>query len=307
MEPITLGISKIGLRAASSADEIKISYNHDILSSHTGNTQVRGQSAGKEKNHYWIVRHKYSGNEYAIMYCDVSTLTKVNSDKIHGVMEVNKSWFYHEKTGYVITHHESSTLHAFIMGHTSAGKGSLSVDHINRQKLDNRRENLRICNQSDQNRNMMVRKSKEPRVIRDGFTTNDLPKFITYNTEKLPSGSVREFFRIEKHPRQVASESGKKQWTGCKGSSMDIYQKFDEALKMLKSLNNGFDSREYDYFDANKFYHEEFERAFTRDEYIKSLHLSKFNPHYDEPTAEDVELYNKYVNKGEPLVYTGPQ
>lgn len=41
-------------------------------------------------------------------------------------------------------------MHRFILGVTDA---SLLVDHINRNTLDNRRENLRVCNKNESNRN----------------------------------------------------------------------------------------------------------------------------------------------------------
>ena len=57
----------------------------------------------------------------------------------------NKGYPYQEKTG-----RNRLFLHQFIMGEYPDGKSE--IDHINGDKLDNRRENLRFCT-SQENRN----------------------------------------------------------------------------------------------------------------------------------------------------------
>ena len=61
-------------------------------------------------------------------------------------------------------------LHRWIMGATDRTYYSFVCDHVNRNKLDNRKENLRIVSPTDSNDNRMER----PRL-------HDLPKHISMN------------------------------------------------------------------------------------------------------------------------------
>ncbi len=264
--------------------EKKINYNHIIIKKEENYTNL-----------YWIVQNKHTNEKYILMYCNVDTLTKIDIDKITNVENIKESWFYHKPTGYIMTHHISSYLHAFLTNHFGNGIGQESVDHINRQKLDNRSCNLRIVNQAQQNKNTMKRVFLNPVQIPNGMTSNDLPKYITYNTEKRKNGTIRDFFRVEKHPRQIPNEKNKRQWSTSKSMAISIDNKYKQALEYLKELDNGIESKEYDFFDPNKFYKEEFEKEFTYDEYIKNIHLMTFSPQYDDLTVEIKELYEKYV------------
>jgi hypothetical protein len=65
---------------------------------------------------------------------------------------------------------------------TFDGKGSKeTVDHINRVGLDNRKENLRIVTQSQQNLNQCRKKRRSCTLPEDcGLTPEDIPKHIWY-------------------------------------------------------------------------------------------------------------------------------
>lgn len=141
----------------------RIKKDHDILASYDGHIERMGKCAGKEKNPYWRVVNNKTQEEYYIIYCEKDSLTKVSLEDIDLVFSTSNftkhpTWFT-QKAGYIAS--ESSaltkgqlTMHALIMGHYGNGKGQDSVDHINRDKLDNRRSNLRIATQSEQNANM---------------------------------------------------------------------------------------------------------------------------------------------------------
>ncbi len=67
------------------------------------------------------------------------------------------SWFFNDKNGYTAKNNpkcdgirKKEYMHRFIM---NAPKG-MEVDHINGDKLDNRKCNLRICTRSENNGNM---------------------------------------------------------------------------------------------------------------------------------------------------------
>lgn len=275
--------------------ENKIRYNHIIISFHKGHLNNLGQTANIEKNPYWIVQNKHTNEKYVLMYCKIDTLTKIDIEKINNIYNIEENWFYHKATGYIMTHNIISYLHAFLTNHFGNGKGQDSVDHINRQKLDNRSINLRIINQSGQNKNMKKKVSKKPVQIPNGMTSNELPKYIRYSKEKRKNGTIRDCFKVEGHPRQIPNKSNKRMWSTSKSLNISIDEKYQEALNYLKELDNGIESKEYDFFDPNKFYKEEFEREFLYNEYIKNIHLMTFNPHYDDLTSEIKKLYEKYI------------
>jgi hypothetical protein len=70
-----------------------------------------------------------------------------------------RKWSFHH-TGYVVGGYPQVRLHRFIL---NAKKGEY-VDHINMDKLDNRRENLRLCTPA-QNQYNQLPKRKIPKCI----------------------------------------------------------------------------------------------------------------------------------------------
>ena len=78
------------------------------------------------------------------------------------------TWHYHH-TGYFHASKDGGkiTLHLLLMGKDS----SRVIDHINRDKLDNRRSNLRVVSRSINSTNACIRSDK----------TQDLPRGINYS------------------------------------------------------------------------------------------------------------------------------
>lgn len=113
--------------------------------------------------------------------------------------------------------------------------GYITVDHINRQTLDNRSRNLRWASQSEQNINRDKRKRQIGAKPLPNDITGTLPKYVTWNvsTEKTKAGKIleRKFFRIESHPAHS------KTWSTTKSSKVSNQDKLDEALKQLEVFN----------------------------------------------------------------------
>jgi len=80
--------------------------------------------------------------------------------------ELSKFNWYKHTMGYAVTTIKSKTtlMHRYLIN-AESGK---STDHINRNKLDNRIENLRVCNQSENQANkIMKNKSGHKGIVWD--------------------------------------------------------------------------------------------------------------------------------------------
>ena len=206
-----------------------------------------GQYANEYRNPYWLVRN-CDELEYYVMHLTYDKFFKFSIsslDKILNVPEINgiPTWFYSAGVGYVATSRGKTGnfyLHAHLLDHYGHGKGQDSIDHINRDKLDNRITNLRIVNQSEQNRNMGKRKRKKnAKPLPGELVQDDLPKYVNYAKENILDKNKkiigsRDFFRIEKHPKL----NGKRVATS-KSKKKSIHQKLEQAKKILDDIEKG--------------------------------------------------------------------
>lgn len=214
------------------------------LTSIDGHKKLLGKTANIEKNKIVFVMNTHA-KSYAIMYCEINTITKISIDSVKRILDSGLTW-YKLANGYVGAHYNKSIiyLHQFLMNYYGNGKGKMSIDHINRDKLDNRIDNLRIVSQSVQNENCGKRERKynaqnlPPEI--DGI---ELPKYCYYCSEVMNKGKsnqyVREYFRIEKHPNL-----DKKCVSTSKSTKISILDKLNEAKKIIKNLNNNIKAKE---------------------------------------------------------------
>ena len=157
----------------------------------------------------------------------------------------NVNWFM-ISAGYIQGRFEGKQryLHHFVTNFESQGRGfqTLSVDHIDRNPLNNRKNNLRIVSPEIQRKNTKGSlpdtkraRKQNAKPLPEGITQEDMPKYVVYYKEQYSPGKFREFFRIEKHPSQVKGRF-KNKWATSKSNKINIKEKLLMAKQKLVEL-----------------------------------------------------------------------
>jgi len=214
--------------------ELRQELQKEILKDLKDNSRGVGRPSGLV-----IYRHVlYNGKEYTVgtveykkkdihFVFDKEDFTKVN----------NCSW--HFQTGKYIGHTEyveeveggpkikkELYLHNLVMNRLdNPGQGAAeTVDHINRNGLDNRKENLRILSQTEQNMNQ---KKKVRNVVLPencGIEPNSIPKHIWY---VRANGHHGDRFAIEFKTEGLV-------WRGSSSKKIPLTEKLAAAIEQLE-------------------------------------------------------------------------
>jgi hypothetical protein len=146
-------------------------------------------------------------------------------------------------------------LHNMIMNRLGfPGKGSKeSVDHINRIGLDNRKENLRVISQSNQNLNQSKKKRRIELPEDSGLVADDIPKHIWYIK---PNGSHGERFAIEFKTENIIWKTTASKNILLKDKLESAKEKLAELYKIYPHLNSENEEKLHKIKDLTNSYYE---------------------------------------------------
>ena len=215
-----------------------------------GHKQTLGIHAYKLKNPMWKANDA-CGNEVLLMYCETNTICILCQKSYEIIKEYEKTtnngnpitWYLTENK-YVCCRF-NVYIHQIITGCYGNGKGTgtISVDHENRNPLDNRFNNLRIATRKQQEDNSSgimpdTKRTRQTgaRELPEGITQDMLKKYVVYYVGYLNADRTkwRDFFMVERHPAMRG-----KTWTTTKSMKVSAHQKLMDANKVVDDLNKG--------------------------------------------------------------------
>jgi hypothetical protein len=226
-----------------------IAEQYEIIEYIEGHYSQRGQDANMMKNPIWKI--KENDIEYLLMYCEKDTICKLCLESYQKILDyeaINKkklTW-YKCGNGYIQTHNHNDGklyyIHQIIMNCFGNGQGTkhVSVDHIDRNPLNNTLENLRIATRKEQEQNCkgIAPETKRERKhnakdLPEGINHSMMKKYVVYYHEWLDKEHTkqREFFRVE-HPKLD------KPWSSTKSNKVSIEDKLSQANKVVEDLEN---------------------------------------------------------------------
>lgn len=235
----------------------KIKDEYDIVKFIGFHAKNNGGHAYVIKNPIWL-----TSNQLYIMACGNkhTIMCKKSYDKMKEYEQMidYKQTYHINGEGYVVGS-DKIYLHQIITELFCSGKGTtgLSVDHIDRDRTNNRFDNLRVVEFEIQHKNAkgMIKGTKRARKynarkLPEGLTQDMMPKYVGYYTEDIKSKTIgkytREFFRIEKHPKL------NKTWSSRKSMGETWQQKLEQTKKKLYELNNDINTYELPQYVSKK-------------------------------------------------------
>lgn len=219
-----------------------------------GHMKSVGKTANQIKNPAWKIRLPNNAERW-IMFCEQNTYTILCDESLQKILDFEKNVCDHQKitwfcgyNGYISAHIPKQTtnlyMHQVIMECYGNGKGTMnvSVDHMDRNPLNNSISNLRIVNRLEQESNKigMLPNTKRARnhnaiQLPEGITQDMMRKYVVYYKNWLDreNGKFREYFCVEKHPNL------QKQWKSTSCADVSIFEKLKQANLVAENLEKG--------------------------------------------------------------------
>lgn len=211
----------------------------ELISCHTGhlfqNVEKNKYKIWKDERGLFVEMFTNRGSFY-FDNDDFELVTNDDGKKITWCMKIETKLKY--RIGYYVygkINKKRISLHQLVMGHWGNGNAGLTVDHIDRNPLNNRRYNLRLATKSEQSSNITKRERGCHAVpLPDEINSSELPKYVSYTryNRNTPLGYY-DFFIIQCHPCQKKGEK----WTTQMSMSITIKDKLKQAIEKIKEYD----------------------------------------------------------------------
>lgn len=292
------------------------SQNEIVIEKDEGVYVRAGKYAGTYKNICYLIENTETKKRYYKMTCNPDntkcTILSIEDMELIKKYKPYRPIFSLHSNGYSFGKEPITKkqiyLHSFVIKNINPQDERIndkkySIDHINRIRLDNRRENLRWATQSLQNSNQNKRPRKKTAIpLPDGLTQDMMPKYINYNKEcyNKEKNLWREFFRIEKHPKQ------KKLISGSKSSKLTILEKLKQIKEKLYNLENDIEVKKelpqyYTIQNFRKAPHLTYDRRINEKRYNLKMKMKPNKNKEDELRRFNEKLFKKYPELQENL------
>tara|TARA_B110000259_G_scaffold136481_1_gene153687 strand:- start:2256 stop:3473 length:1218 start_codon:yes stop_codon:yes gene_type:complete len=208
-----------------------------------------GRYSREIKNPICEILNEKNEVEY-LMLCNQGKLCRICPLSYQAIRDFEKKHNYEKPiiwsyctTGYIQCSSKSLSIHQVIKDCYGNGKGTkeISVDHIDRNPLNNRVDNLRIATQEEQQQNSKGttegtkrERKHNAKELPEGITHDMMKKYVVYYKEcyNKDKDLWREFFKVEKHPKID------KPITSSKSGKISILDKLNQINQIAADLEN---------------------------------------------------------------------